>query len=95
MVQKNTHFKSDAPFQCKKKLTPYATDADLLENIVEHQQAAFNYYKTQTEPNKGMKELIRKGLKDREETIEKQKESNALEMPALKDVKGKKSRQID
>ena len=76
-------------------MTPYATDADLLENIVEQQQVSFDYYKTQTEPNKGMKELIRKGLKNREETIEKQKESNALEMSAQRDVKGKKSRQSD
>ena len=70
-------------------------DADLPENIVEQQQAAFDYYKTQTTLNEGMKELIRKGLKNREETIARQKESNALEMQVLRDVKGKKSIQID
>ena len=42
-----------------------------------------------------MKELIQKRLKNREETIERRKESNALEMQALRDVKGKKSRQIN
>ena len=42
-----------------------------------------------------MKELIQKGLKNREEMIARQKEFNSLEMQALRDVKGKKSRQID
>jgi len=92
VVQKNAHSEPDAPFQHKKNLTPYTTDVRLPMNIVKQQLSAFDYYKTQTVPKKGMKELIQKGLKNREEMIARQKESNALEMQALRDVKGKKSR---
>ena len=75
MVQTNAHSEPDTPFQHKKKLSPNATDGDLPKNLVEQQQAAFKYYKIQTIQNEGMKELIQKELKNREETIARQKES--------------------